>query len=286
MRVDQAWALSRAAIGPPRHHEPFDGDPRFALLTVNFSTTHYLKLLLLTLAEQRDLALVRQIVVADNRSQDGGPAFLRALADRVDRIHVVENTAFLSHGRGMRRAIAHLGRVEREVVPSARANLLLCCDTDVVFLSQHTLSDLAAAVVGHDAALVGELRSLHARPDAHASFLVIRRDVYARRDVRPWVHHGSPAYWMQRSIWRAGLTVVDFPGNRRGHLLHRGRAGVEAAARYLPRHAYAVVDTSGPHFMGVADGAARWDEVEQRYESLTRSEHEAELIEHLARALA
>ena len=53
-------------------------------------------------------------------------------------------------------------------------------------------------------------------PDIQASFLAVRSDAYARPDVLPPVHHGSPTRWMQRSIARAGdLTVAAFASNQR-----------------------------------------------------------------------
>ena len=283
MRLDQAWAVTRSRFGRTPAVDPFDGDPRVALLTVNFSTTRYLKLMLLTLSEQEELDLLNRVVVADNRSRDGGRPLLRRLSEPVDRLHLVENRMFLNHARGMRRALGELDRVEAGLPAAERSNLLLFCDADVIFLSPEVLLDLAASVIVHDAALVGELRSLHEAPDIQASFFVVRRDVYGRRDVRPWVNHGSPAYWMQRSIWRAGLTVVDFPSNQGGHILHRGRAGVEAAAQFSPRHAYAKVERRAPHFMGVPDGARVWAATEERHERLLRVENEPELIDHLAR---
>src|SRR5262249_37178882 len=82
-RVDQAWALGRSTPDRTASVPPFDGDPRFALLTVNFSTTRYLKLMLLTLTDQDALSRVQRIIVVDNRSRDGGLPFLRALARRV-----------------------------------------------------------------------------------------------------------------------------------------------------------------------------------------------------------
>jgi hypothetical protein len=238
--------------------------------------------MLLTLGEQADLDSLTHIVVVDNRSRDGGLPFLRALSEEVDRVHLVANRRFLSHGRGMRRGIGELDRIEADLHPDERANLLLFCDPDVIFLRQEVLLDLAASIAAHDGALVRELRRLHAYPDAQASFFVLRRDVYARRDIRPWVHHGSPAYWLQRSVWRAGLTVVDFPSNHGGHVLHRGRAGVAAAARHAPRHAYARVDSREPHFMGVPEGEQIWARVEAEHARLLSPDHEDALLAHLA----
>ncbi len=132
---------------------------------------------------------------------------------------------------------------------------------------------------------VGPPRRIAPYPEAQASFFVVRRDVHARRDVRPWVYHGDPAHWMQQSIWEAGLTVVDFPSNHGGHILHRGRAGVAAAAEFSPRHSYAKVDRRAPHFMGVPGGAEAWAAIEGRHERLLRVENEPELVDRLAAEL-
>ncbi|MCU0943712.1 MAG: hypothetical protein MUE35_14365, partial [Hydrogenophaga sp.] len=52
---DQAAALGhRAVFGAPAV-PAFDGEPRLAIVTVNYSTTRWLKLMLLTLSGQRAL---------------------------------------------------------------------------------------------------------------------------------------------------------------------------------------------------------------------------------------
>jgi len=50
------------------------------LITVNYSTTRYLKLMLLTLTEQSSFQLLTNIVLIDNNSRDGGQRFLRKIA--------------------------------------------------------------------------------------------------------------------------------------------------------------------------------------------------------------
>lgn len=285
-RADQAWALARHRLGPLPTVAPFDGEPRFALVTVNFSTTAYLKLLLLTLAEQKPLELLLRIVVVDNRSRDGGAPFLRALAARVPRIALAENRTFLSHARGMRRGLALLDELDRGLEPKRRANIVLSCDTDVVLRREDTLAELGARFVHQHAAIAGELRrGVYPHPEAQASFVAVRRDCYARRDLAPWVNHGAPAYWLQKSAWRAGLNVVDFPTYRDGYALHRGRAGVAAARTFAPSHSYASVET-GAHYMGVPDGARLWDEIATRWSRLLLPEAEPRLIAHLAERLA
>jgi hypothetical protein len=195
-RVDQTWTMARSRLEHARPVAPFDGDPRFALLTVNFSTTRYLKLMLLTLTDQSALARVHRIVIVDNRSRDGGVPFLRALARRVDRVHLAEHAHFLNHARGTRSCVRSIDRAEAEHPMVTPSNLLLFCDPDVIFVNPTTLLDLGTAVVEHDAAFAGELRRAPPDLDAQASFFVVRRDTYARPDVVPLVNHGSPALWM------------------------------------------------------------------------------------------
>lgn len=283
MRTDQIAAIARHRLAPPRR-VPLGTDPRLALVTVNFSTTRYLKLMLLTLGEQDRLDVLARVVVVDHASRDGGPTFLARLSQEVPRLHLVTRRHFLHHATGMRAGVRALDRVDGS--DPAAANLLLFCDPDVVFRSPHTLGLVADAAVGARAAVLGEPRPrTGAIPSIQASFYVVARGVYARRDVCPPVHHGSPTYWQQLSVRRAGLPVVDFPSNHGGHILHRGRAGVAAAARYRPHHPYATV-RAGAHFMGVRGGAEAWAEIEGRYGPLLSEGNENELLEVLADRLA
>lgn len=285
-RLDQAWTLARWKLRAGPSYPRFDGDPRFALLTVNRSTTRYLKLMLLTLCQQSALSQVVRIVICDNRSRDGGGPFLRRLAARVARLHLVENQFFLNHARGMRRCIDALTRLESGLAASSRSNLWLCCDTDLVFRNPATLVDLGRRFVHDQAALAGELRRHHfAYPEAQASFVAVRADWYTRPGIVPWVNHGSPSYWMQRSIWRAHGRVVDFPSNHGGYVLHRGRAAVAAIQRHDRLSSYAHVPTTAPHFMGVRDGAFIWRAIEAEHERWLDPAAEDELLDHLARRL-
>jgi hypothetical protein len=286
MRADQGWTLARRTLPSRRRAEEFDGDPRFAILTVNRSTTRYLKLMLLTLCEQIHLGLVERLIITDNHSRDGGASFLRSLAAAVERVELVENRTFLNHARGIRRGLRRLDAVESRLPARQRSNLLLLCDPDVVFRNRETLLDLATVVVVNDAAFAGELRrNVHPYPEAQASFLVVRRDWYSRRDVVPFVNHGSPAYWMQRSIWQAGGTVVDFPSNFGGYVLHRGRAAVAATREYTPWASYATARSRVPHFMGVPDGQKIWDAIEVRHADLLEPASESALVDMLAERL-
>ena len=286
LKTDQAWTLLRWKLGSRPSVENFDGDPRLALITVNFSTTRYLKLMLLTLCEQRDLHLVHRIVIVDNDSRDGGKPFLRRLAACVQRLHLVENRFFPTHARGLRKGVAFLDQYEASGSTSRPCNLFLFCDTDVIFLNPRTLTDLTAALAEPKAALAGELRrGLFPYPEVQASFFLLRRDCYARPETVPFVHHGAPAYWMQRSLWRAGLWLVDFPSNKGGYILHRGRSGVAAAREYRPGSNLATVPNYYPHYMGVCAGQQSWERTEQHYAKWLEPDRESGLLEHLERHL-
>ena len=112
--------------------------------------------------------------------------------------------------------------------------------------------------------------------------MTIRRDWMARRDLAPWVNHGSPSLWLQESIWRAGAVVVEFPSNHGGYILHRGRTAVAATREYTPWASYATATTNVPHFMGVADGPQIWADAEERWSGLLAAERETELVAYLA----
>jgi hypothetical protein len=276
-RLDQAWALTAARLRPSGRVPHFDGDPRFAIVTVNASTTRYLKLMLLTLSEQEHLGEVLcELVIVDNDSRDGGLPFLRNLAQRVQCVQLVELRAFRNHARGMRAGVRALG---------TDANLVLFCDPDVVWRNRETLVDLAAVMAVHGAGIAGEPRGQGGNPDIQASFLAVRRDLLDRHDVRPPVNHGSPLLWLQADVVKAGLTVMQFPSNHGGYILHRGRTAVAASREYTPGRSYATAANRFAHYMGVSDGAAIWAAIEAQHAALLEPEAEAELLEQLASRL-
>lgn len=287
--IDQAVIAGSRMIRRPTAPSPPPGrldEVRLAMVVVNFSTTRYVKLLLATLCEQSDLGLLRRLVIVDNGSRDGGPAFLAELRRRVPRVTIVERRHWLSHAAGMRAGVRALDDADVGIAPRLRSNVVLFCDADIVFRSPRTLVDLARVLQSGPVALAGEMRRVHAYPDVQASFFAVRREVYERPDIWPPVDHGSPAYWMQRSIQRAGLTVADFPSNHGGYVLHRGRAGVAATRVFRPRHHYASVRSHEPHFMGVRDGERIWSDIERRHASLLSMSGQTDLVDLLARRLS
>lgn len=289
-RIDQGlvlsgWSITRrlpGRAGPPQT-APLDGRARIALLTVNFSTTRHLRLMLASLADQERLGRLTDIVICDNGSRDDPEPLYAALTTAVPRIQVVRNRHLLSHARGVRSALRTLAATGWPTGHSP--NVVLFCDTDVLFRDPGALDSLARVFEETPAAFAGELRHhLHPLPEAQASFLAVRRDWLASRTTVPWVNHGSPAYWLQCSIWQAGGQGVDFPSNGAGYILHRGRSGVAAAGEYRRWHSYGSARTSEPHFMGIAEGPEIWRAAEQRYAHLTAPGNEPALAAALARA--
>jgi hypothetical protein len=241
--------------------------------------------MLATLVEQAGIDLVGRVVIVDNDSRDGGRAFLRALEGRVPRVTVVERHRFPSHARGMRAGVAALRRVERTIPPAERANFLLFVDTDVIWRNPDALLDLIGVTLAHDAVLGGEWRAgANPAPDIQASLFLVRRDAYDDRGTPPPVVGGSPAYRLQRSLVDRGFPVADFPANRGGYALHRGRSGVAAAAGH-PRHPYARATHRAPHYMGVPDGAGIWAAAEAAHAALLTPEGEPALLDLLAARL-
>lgn len=292
-RGAQAWDQLTVRAAPRAHAPgpaaPWDGEPRFGLLSVNYHTTRYLKLMLLTLAGQRGVErLLRDVVIVDQASRDGGGPFLRRLAATTDRVTLVPRRRRLHHAIGMRAGLQALDERDATRAPGTRPNLLLFCDPDVLFLRDDVLLRLAE-VFRNDPAIshAGELRThLRPLPEAQASFLAVRRDWAARPGISPWVNHGSPAWWLQRDLLRAGGQAADFRGNEEGLILHRGRSAVQAARRYAPESAYATARQADSHFMGVEDGAACWAAEEARWAEWLAPSAEARLIERLVEGLA
>jgi len=282
-KVDQFFAIIWKKIKPIKV-DTFDGDTRFALITVNFSTTYYLKLMLLTLCEQKVKDKVSKIIIVDNNSRDGGVDFIKKLADLIERIHLVQNKIICTHARGVRIGIDFLERAEQK--DKVKSNVLMVCDTDIVFLNPETLSELSTVFDTKNTAFAGELRySSKVCPQAQASFVCIRRDCYARSDIRPFVNHGSPALWMQRSLWKAGLVLHDFRSNFGGFILHRGRSGVKAASQHNKMSTFATTPNNEPHYTGVENGKQIWQETEGRFAHLLKKDSEDLLLEHFNKQL-
>ncbi|MFK7994866.1 MAG: glycosyltransferase [Granulosicoccus sp.] len=277
-RLDQAAALLYRQCFKHNTISAYDGDTRLAIVSVNYSTLRWLKLMLLTLTEQNELSRITDIIIVDNSSRDGSRKFLKELNQAVSAVTVVENNWFLNHARGMRSGLKALANRQ------SAANVVLSVDTDVIFLRNDTLQAVATRFE-EGTTLLGEMRyGLYEVPEAQASFIAVRRDIMARPDILPWVNHGAPSYWMQKSIREAGLSVCDFPSNQEGYILHRGRAGVAAAREFHPGASYGSATNTMPHFMGIPEGKSIWKNAEQRWTQYL--DDDALCIEHLEQRLS
>ncbi len=281
--ADQLAASAHRRLRGGNRPLDWNGDARFALLTVNFHTTRYLKLMLLSLAEQDNLALLDRLIIVDNGSKDSGLPFLKSLAKHSNTIELVENRRWTHHARGMRLAWSALDRGDAERTDDDIANVLLFCDPDVLFLRSDTLSALASCFQDPQTSHAGELRThLRPLPEAQASFLAVRRDWGARRDISPWVNHGSPAWWLQRDLIKKGGKAINFPSNSEGFILHRGRSAVASTRVYAPGHAYATARRHDPHFMGIRHGPRLWDARAEQFAQWLEPDREDELVDRLA----
>jgi hypothetical protein len=81
---------------------------------------------------------------------------------------------------------------------------------------------------------------------------------------------------------KAGLTVMLFPSNHGGYVLHRGRSAVAASSEFTPNRSYATAAARFPHYMGVPDGERIWAEIEACHAPLLEPEAEPQLIDLLA----
>ena len=261
---------------------PFDGEPRFALITVNYSTTRYLKLMLLTLAEQSSLKLLKRIILVDNDLRDGGSSFLRELAERINIISVVHNRWFLNHARGMRSGLRLLDLVEAEAAATESANIVLSVYADVVFRRRDTLSELAKVFIEEGAALAGESRKhLYPYPEAQASFVAVRRHCYSRKHRTMGQPRRSRLLDAAEHLARRTAGSEFSQQSWRVHPSPRARGCHRAP--FFPYSYYATIHNNDAHYMGVPEGARIWEAIETRWEDLLLPEAQERLMAYLAK---
>lgn len=292
--VNKLWRRARevsdqASVGISRLRAssigvPFDGEPRVALLSVSFNTHELTKLMLLTLAERAWAPRLQRVVIADNRSSDDSPQFLKALGDS-GAILFVTNPGATSHGVGLRFAIEQLEAFESKLPPGERSNVWLVADTDIIFERDDTLDLVKAELRRDHAALVGEMQFDLGEPYAHPCCFWLRSDAYHDERVWPFVDHGAPALWLQRSLRGAGWKVLDFPARSENHIVHRGRGTIAGINQLALRHAYAHVQDAA-HFHGNPDGKLLWQQAEARHSSRLGSTNDAAAVAFIAAGLA
>ncbi len=278
------WArVGWSKLGAASHCEAFDGRLRVALLSVSFNTRELTKLMLLSLADQPWAQQLGRVVIVDNGSQDGSPDLLDQLA-RSTRIECVHNTGPSSHGFGLRRAVSWIEQTEAGWPSERRSNVYLVADTDIIFLRADTLSACSQALSASDVGALGELQFDLGEPYAHPCCLFVRRDALADPRVWPFVDHGAPALWLERSLRCAGRIVLDFPLRSQDHIVHRGRASIAAVNALGLSSPYANVRHDA-HFHGNPRGAELWAALEERHRDHVGQSNDVAAAQHIAAGL-
>lgn len=279
------WArVAASKLGSTQPIPGLVGEARVSLLSVSFNTRELTKLMLLSLADQAWAAELQRIVLVDNRSQDGSAAWLNGLS-RATRVEVFHNSGPTSHGFGLRYAVEALAESEAQLPLERRTNLLLVVDTDIVFLRPDTLELCCRELMAHEGAgALGELQFDLGEPYAHPCCLFVRNDAFSDARVWPFVDHGAPALWLQRSLRCSQRTILDFPLRSENHIVHRGRGSIAAVNRLGLDDVYANVRNDA-HFHGNPRGAALWAEVEARHAGRLGAENDAACADYLAARL-
>jgi len=276
--VDQALILVSQRVVPKPATTPFDGAARVSVVTVSFNTLRLTKLMLLTLADCWLHAQPRKLVVVDNGSTDGSREFLRRLSVSSPILHVIENRGQSSHAHGLRCGIRHIESIEREISVTQRTNVFLIVDSDVIFLSSDLFPRIIEVLIRQDAALVGQLQYDVGEPYAHPCCMLLRRDCYGDKRVLPFVNHGAPALWLQRSMRKAGMKIVDFPVLEESFIVHRGRGTIDAIPSHARFHSCATAPYHGAHYHGNANGEQLWYATESRFDALLKPACEEDAI--------
>jgi glycosyltransferase involved in cell wall biosynthesis len=251
----------------PEKSGPGKGQGRVTVVTVSYNTRELTAFLLWSL---RRILRWRplQIVVVDNRSQDGSAALL-ADAERGGVCVLLANDVNLQHGPGLNQAIRWLASQ-----PGPSPAWIWILDSDAVVARPEALSGALAAAARNSAALVGEPYwdqwnrleqfGLH-------SLLIDPARVW-RPGVRPFTDGGDPAFDLLRSAAGLGLPAAAFPFTADGHVIHRGRGSLAAvfAAGDLAHPLYSwAADHHEPHFGDVAGAARAYEALLQAFRAET-----------------
>jgi|GEM_PF-2103018 glycosyltransferase involved in cell wall biosynthesis len=245
--------------------EHYDGDPRIAIVIVNFNTVHYLKLLLITLSESlyEYRRLIKQIVIVDNASRDGSKDFLNQF-ESVQGISIVNNGKGLNHANGLRIGIRHIDETEKDIPKSGKSNYYLTIDSDVIIIRNDLWADIQEVIYQRSPDLLGEIQHDVGFPYVHPSFMLIKKWAYHREGIIPFINNGAPALYLQQSLRARRAEIVDFPVRKDGYIVHRGRGAIQGVQRYRRFHSYATV-SGQEHFHGNNQGGIIWDAVEKKH---------------------
>lgn len=272
-------AASRLSATPPLINPYDNSNPRVSLITVNYNTLELAKLMLLTFSELiSGTTKVQHVVVVDNGSKDGSLNFFQKFTDS-SIVKCVRNKGLSNHASGLRFGINHIANIELKTDVNKRTNLYLIVDSDIIFL-KNPLPTMINQINEQEAGLIGEIQYDVGEPYAHPSCFLLRRDCYEDPRIWPFVNHGAPALWLQQSMKKAGMDIIDFPVRSDDYILHRGRGAAAGIRTYSPRHSYATIDGEA-HFHGNPDGKKYWDSTINRLNSYLLQTKESEAVRYI-----
>lgn len=253
-----------------------------SLIVVNFNTLDHLKLMLATLAEKGSDWNLNNIVIVDNGSTDGSWDFLKLLSSRT-RIYCVRNSGRTSHASGLRFGI----KASKQICDNSQSGPenYFVIDADILFLRNDLLSRMVQMLNGEQAAVVGELQYDVGEPYAHPSCMLLHGDSYQDPRVWPFVDHGAPALWLQRSMRRIGMRIVDFPIKKDEYIVHVGRGSLAGIKAFAHRSPYASARVTDPHFHGNPNGEKLWVSKKIQFQDMLSPGSESKLIDYVKEAL-
>ena len=201
---------------------------RVAIVFANYNTFELTSYLLFSLFRILGTENVSRIIAVDNNSTDGSKELLEKFAG-LDMIDLISNRKQNYHGPAINQAIRYLAAKERQPSEGKRTRYIWILDSDVIILSNNTITDAVNFIKEQDAAAVGQFQ-YDALPEgyAHISSLLIDPGRAWKRNIEPFDRTGAPAANFQRSLRAHGLKVCDFPFRTDGYLLHLARGTLKA----------------------------------------------------------
>jgi glycosyltransferase involved in cell wall biosynthesis len=229
LRARKEHAASPRTTWPRTPDHSDGGQPRVAIVVVNFNTARLISQLLFSLYRILGRSEFATVVVVDNGSTDGSRQILESLA-AAQLIHLVANAEQQYHGPALNQGISWLADRQESADPAHRIRYVWTLDSDVVVLRRDTARDALGAFDG-TAAAVGQSqdnpvtsRAMRNNPSMLSPFSLILDPVQIwQPSIPPFIEDGAPATGMQLAADADGLRLVSFPFVERGYLIHLGR---------------------------------------------------------------
>lgn len=161
-----------------------------------------------------------KMLLIDNGSFDASRDTIINMGDQYNQINILLNQKNRYHGPALDQGLK-----------ACNTHFTLTLDTDTKTLKGGFLEQMLTFFSDPEMYTVGRLTSMdlfgyETHPltplsfsYVHPSCMLIRRDIYL--DLKPFIHHGSPAILNMRHAGRAGYKLCDFPVEK--YLQHTGR---------------------------------------------------------------